>query len=114
MKTFKIYQVSFLSDFFRDHRFYGSDNNDICTRRDVVNAIYDESYSFVGEMSAENLDELFHIGNTGGQPNEATSLSVGDVIVDEQGATFVIAPEGFDLIGFNDLSALLRIAPLAP
>jgi hypothetical protein len=138
MTTYKIYQVNFDSDFFRNHRFYGWDNTDICTKKDVKNAIYDGDYNFVGEMSADNLNELFHIGictkkdvknaiydgdynfvgemsadnlnelfhigNTGGQPNGVASLSVGDVIVDENGGTIVIAPEGFDLIGF-DLTA---------
>jgi len=101
MTTYKIYQVNFDSDFFRDHRFYGWDNTDICTKKDVKNAIYGGDYNFVGEMNAENLNELFHIGNTGGQPNGVASLSVGDVIVDENGGTIVIAPEGFDLIGFD-------------
>ena len=61
------------------------------------------SYEEVCEIEADNLNEVFQIGNIG--PDEKIrrfdfapmhSISVGDVIRDDRGRCFVVAPLGFE------------------
>ena len=65
-------------------------------------AAYDE----VAAIEADTLDEVFEIGNIG--PEEKIkrfdfqpmhSISVGDVIRDDRGRCFVVAPLGFERLG---------------
>jgi len=64
------------------------------------------SYEEVAEIEADNLNEVFQIGNIG--PDEKIkrfdfqpmhSISVGDVIRDDRGRCFVVAPLGFERLG---------------
>lgn len=62
------------------------------------------SYEEVCEIEADNLNEVFQIGNIG--PDEKIkrfgrmhSISVGDVIRDDRGRCFVVAPLGFERLG---------------
>lgn len=57
-------------------------------------------YKIVCEIEADDLNEVFEIGNIG--PEEKItyigrmhSISVGDVIRDNKGRCFVVAPTGF-------------------
>ena len=63
-------------------------------------------YKPVAEISADNLNQVFDIGNIG--PEEAItrlapmhSVSVGDVIVDEQGHAVVVDNFGFKTVEFT-------------
>ena len=57
-------------------------------------------YTHVANIEANNLNQVFEIGNIG--PMESieriapmSSVSVGDIIVDEDGQMTVVAPVGF-------------------
>ena len=63
-------------------------------------------YTHVANIEANTPNEVFEIGNIG--PEESierltrmSSLSVGDVIVDEEGQCIVVAPVGFVAFSFN-------------
>jgi hypothetical protein len=66
------------------------------------------SYEEVAAIEADDLNEVFQIGNIG--PEEKIerfsyadknmhSISVGDVIRDDRGRCFVVAPLGFERLG---------------
>jgi len=82
-------------DLYRDTRFEPSAEQIVAAKH---------LYNKVAVIAANNLNEVFHIGNVG--PEESIqrlapmhSLSVGDVIVDENGvAKFV------DSFGFGDVN----------
>ena len=61
------------------------------------------SYEHVANLDASDLNEAFQIGNIG--PEEAYtrfkpmhSVSVGDILVDEQGTVSIVAGTGFDTL----------------
>jgi len=66
----------------------------------IKNAYND--YRFVAEIEANNLDEVFAIGNGMGDQSAITrlqrmkSISVGDIIVDEDGKEVFVATFGFE------------------
>jgi len=65
---------------------------------------YREFYEHVATIEAENLDEVFEFGNIGPESkierhSSMHSVSVGDIIVDENGAAFMVLG-----IGFGELS----------
>ena len=95
MNTYKIFQVPFESDLRRDVMFYDEDSK-IYNQADAEKACTNSDYDYVGDIQATDLNEVFHKGNTGGQPRGAHSISVGDIIATEQGKYFIVAPCGFD------------------
>lgn len=63
-------------------------------------------YTHVANIEASSPKEVFQIGNIGPEENierleRMHSISVGDVIVDEEGNCIVVAPIGFTLFTFN-------------
>lgn len=63
-------------------------------------------YSHVANIEAKDFDQVFEIGNIGPEQNierlgRMHSVSVGDVIVDEEGSMAVVAPVGFVQFGFR-------------
>ena len=63
-------------------------------------------YTHVANIEAEDYNEVFEIGNIGPEQNierltRMSSISVGDVIVGEDGTLAVVAPMGFVAFGFN-------------
>ena len=63
-------------------------------------------YTHVCNIEAKDYEEVFHIGNIG--PEESierlsrmSSLSVGDVVVGEDGTVAVVAPVGFVAFSYN-------------
>ena len=57
-------------------------------------------YSKVAEIEADSLEQVFEIGNIGPEENitrlqPMSSISVGDVIANDIGMTFFVAPIGF-------------------
>ena len=68
-------------------------------------AFAEEYYTHVSTITAKDLNKVFHIGNIG--PEESierhsrmASVSVGDVIIDEEGSMFVVASTGFVAFAF--------------
>lgn len=67
-------------------------------------------YTHVANIEASSPNEVFQIGNIGPEENierlaRMHSISVGDVIVDEEGNCSVVAPIGFVLFTFNSKMA---------
>ena len=63
-------------------------------------------YTHVANIEAEDYNGVFEIGNIGPEENierltRMYSISVGDVIVGEDGTMAVVAPMGFVAFGFN-------------
>lgn len=69
-------------------------------------AMAEGHYTHVANIEANDFNEVFEIGNIGPEQNierltRMSSISVGDVIVDEEGNTAVVSPYGFTLFGFR-------------
>lgn len=63
-------------------------------------------YTHVANIEAEDYNDVFEIGNIGPEQNierlaRMSSISVGDVIVGEDGTMAVVASMGFVAFGFN-------------
>jgi len=63
-------------------------------------ALYEGLYTGVAQIEADNLDQVFEIGNIGPESNitrlsRMASVSVGDLIEDEDGNRHVVASFGF-------------------
>ena len=63
-------------------------------------------YTHVSNIEAVDVNQVFEIGNMGPEENierlsRMSSVSVGDVIVDEEGQCIVVAPIGFVAFSFN-------------
>ena len=63
-------------------------------------------YSHVANIEAADFNQVFEIGNIGPETNierlaRMSSISVGDVIVGEDGTCAVVAPIGFVAFSFN-------------
>ena len=62
------------------------------------------AYDEVAVIEANDLDEVFEIGNIGPESKierlgRMHSISVGDVIRDDRGRCFVVKPLGFERLG---------------
>jgi hypothetical protein len=63
-------------------------------------------YTHVANITADNYNEVFEIGNIGPEQNierlaRMHSISVGDMIIGEDGSMAVVSSYGFTLIGFR-------------
>jgi hypothetical protein len=64
-------------------------------------------YTHVANITAEDYNDVFHIGNVGPEENivrladRMSSLSVGDIIVAEDGTCVVVANMGFVAFSYN-------------
>lgn len=63
-------------------------------------------YTHVANITAESFKDVFRIGNIGPEENierltRMTSVSVGNVIVDQEGIVAVVAPIGFVQFSHN-------------
>jgi len=72
----------------------------------AVDAFEAGYYTHVANIEANSLNEVFQIGNIGPEQNierltRMSSISVSNLIIDEEGDTFVVAPIGFVGIGVN-------------
>ena len=75
---------------FKDHKIGGNAHDG------VMNGFYEH----VADIEATSPEHVFHIGNIGPENaitrfSRMSSLSVGDVIVDEDGQCMVVANKGF-------------------
>lgn len=65
-----------------------------------------DMYKLVAEIEADNLEHVFDIGNIGPESNirrfsNMHSVSVGDIIVDENNRAKFVAPMGFESVNFS-------------
>lgn len=63
-------------------------------------------YTRVATLDVENWDEAFEVGNIGPEEkitrwNAMASVSVGDILIDEEGQIAVVANNGFIAIKYN-------------
>jgi len=104
MNTYQIYQVPFESDLMRDVFFYDEDST-IYNMPDAQAAFSAGEYKCVGSVEANDLADVVTVGNLGGMPKGARSLSVGDIIVTESADVYIVAPFGFDEL-FSEMDEL--------
>jgi hypothetical protein len=112
MKKFSIYQITDQSNlkdpetgFMASTFLYGIGS--AVTAETVANWYQEGLYELVAFIDAEDLDDMFRVGNIGpveqitriGEPH---SLSVGDIIVDEDDEIYVVAPAGFDKLNVEE------------
>ena len=69
----------------------------------VKEALAADYYTHVGNITANDLEDVFNVGNIGPEENierldRMSSLSVGDVVEDEDGVRHVVASFGFEEI----------------
>jgi hypothetical protein len=62
-----------------------------------------DKYVHVADLNVDTLDEAFETGNIGPEDlitrhNQMSSVSVGDILVDDEADTYVVASFGFDKI----------------
>ena len=75
------------------------------TKVDVRALLKDGSYGAVAKFNVDTLDEVYEVSNSGRAEHKIErmermhSVSVGDVIVDDTGYVWVVAPDGFDALG---------------
>lgn len=70
------------------------------------NALQAGYYNHVANIEADGYNEVFRVGNIGPEQNierltRMSSISVGDVIVGEDGTVAVVAPVGFVAFSHN-------------
>lgn len=98
---YTVYQINLSDDQYKVHReaylntIFKPTENAIIKARDL--------YKRVAEITADSLNQVFEIGNVGPEFNikriaPMHSISVGDVILDENGDAFFVAPFGFKSI----------------
>ena len=63
-------------------------------------------YTRVATLNVSSLDEAFQVGNIGPEEqitrhDRMASVSVGDVLVNEEGWMFVVANFGFEAVGID-------------
>lgn len=67
-------------------------------------------YTKVATLDVNSLDEAFQVGNIGPEEqitrhDRMASISVGDVLINEDGFMFVVANFGFKAVGINRMVA---------
>lgn len=112
MKKFSIYQITDQSD-LRDPRYgcptstfmYGIGS--AVTAEMIANWYQEGRYELVAIIDAEGINDVFDIGNIG--PEEQItrvqrmhSMSVGDIVIDENDDIFVVAPRGYDKLNVEE------------
>jgi hypothetical protein len=119
MKSFALFQIQITQD-MRDHiNTFGwealSDLPAFETKQELsirgsskfVPVRHDIFFEQVSTITAENLEDVFRVGNLGPEDQierfaPMHSPSIGDVVVDmENGRSFMVDPFGFERIVFN-------------
>ena len=96
MKTFTVYQLQ--GPNYRDARFnLGFGDNPVALAEKLFNQ---RSYQLVADIKAVDLNHVFQIGNIGPEENierldRMASISVGDIVIDENNIVWVVADYGF-------------------
>ena len=78
------------------------------TKADALDLLKAENgYRPVAKFNVNTLDEVFEVSNSGRAEHliermePMHSVSGGDIIVDDQEAVWIVAPDGFDLLAEN-------------
>lgn len=76
-----------------------------------------EFWDHVADIEAENIDMVFEIGNIGPESritryNSMRSISVGDIVVDENGQSMMVDAIGWSEIEFIEPNKYGSLAPL--
>ena len=79
---------------------FGNNNNNAPVAAEAVSEGF---YTHVSNIVAEDLDGVFEVGNIGPEANierlsPMSSVSVGDLIEDEDGNRSLVAPFGFEAV----------------
>lgn len=98
---YTVYQINLSDDQYAAHRETYLNTTFRPTVESIIAAC--GLYEPVAEITADSLSQVFDIGNIGPESSITRlapmhSISVGDVIVDECGHAFYIAPVGFKRI----------------
>ena len=101
---FTVYQINLSDDEYKAHRETYLDTTFRPTEESILAAR--DLYKPVANIWAESLGRVFDIGNIGPEKHierlaPMHSISVGDVIVDENGHAHFVAPIGFKWVNFN-------------
>ena len=91
-----LYQIKAGSPVRRDAMFY-KENGKIFNKEMAIKAMTDGHYDYKGMMLVEDLDDAFAMSNNGQGPENAYSMSVGDILFFKQ-QFYIVAPVGFDLL----------------
>jgi hypothetical protein len=106
MKKFYVFQIN-LSD--EDYEIGEYKNRYLNTMMsptpDAIRAA-ESMYEMVAEIDAEDLEQVFEIGNIGPEKNikrlkPMHSVSVGDVILNSEGKAFYVDSYGFGSVSFG-------------
>lgn len=99
MKSFNVYQMSENSPFLRELFFMSEDDIEKVT----------DQYELVATIEADDLEDVFDIGNIGPESKitrhkSMRSVSVGDIIeASKSGKFFVVAHMGFKQLHANKI-----------
>lgn len=74
-----------------------------------------EKYEHVADIAGDSLNEAYEYGNIGPETfikrhKDMHSISVGDILVKDNGETFVVAPSGFDQIDSQFMLSVEEVA----
>lgn len=99
---FTVLQVT--KQFLRENAEAAALNFEARFTGDVDPVFFLKAYKEVAVIEAKDLNEVFEIGNIGPEEkierlDRMHSISVGDVIRDDRGRCFVVAPFGFTRFG---------------
>jgi len=114
MKTFKIFQINFTDAEVDVINSNGSSGKYVLRMKiemsfgkpvgHLVKEAFEKGYyEHVSNITADSLEGVFHVGNMGPEENierfaPMHSLSVGDVVLDENGMYHMVASFGFDTV----------------
>jgi len=75
----------------------------MCGMFEMALARFDSVYTHVADVIADDLDHVFEVGNIGPadrivRKDKMTSISVGNIIEDQQGVRHIVASNGFELV----------------
>lgn len=70
---------------------------------DAIPGLEADAYEHVATIEAEDLEDVFRVGNIGPEEQIARikpmhSVSVGDIIVDPKGHAFIVKSFGFEML----------------
>jgi len=99
---FTVLQVT--KQFLRENAEAAALNFEARFTGDIDPVFFLKAYKEVAAIEAKDLNEVFEIGNIGPEEkierfDRMHSISVGDVIRDDRGRCFVVAPFGFTRFG---------------
>jgi len=75
------------------------------TKRDALDLLKaDDGYRVVAQFNVDTMDQVYHASNIGDESviqriERMHSVSVGDLIVDENERVHIVAPDGFHNLG---------------